>query len=271
MKPEMPQVDPARVNQAPNLPTGANWVKWIQKFVCAACLGLGTATGSSATADSLFQDGSSAYRMAEYERASAAFQQSIDLQPASGTLQNLGNAEWQRGNTGRALLAWERALWLDPFKDATRQNLRYARHVAQLETPQLTWYEVVSTWLPMNWWAWIAGVTFWFSLGLATLPGILRYRKATWQQALASFGLMLFLLSAPAHWGVHTRSRIGFIIEKNTPLRLTPTEDAQVVTRLPAGETARLERTRGRHLLIRTIHGMGWVEESQFGLLCPRI
>ena len=192
------------------------------------------------------------------------------LQPASGALQNLGNAEWRCGSTGAAILAWEQARWLDPFNQSARQNLRFARKTAQLEAPDLAWYEVVSTWLPASWWAWIAGISLWLAVGMGMLPGILRLRKATWHQAVAALGLMVFLLSIPAHIGVQTRSRVGFVLQNDTPLRLTPTLEAQALTRLAAGEPGRWVRARGNFVLIRTSRALGWVEQDQFGLTCPR-
>jgi hypothetical protein len=215
-----------------------------------------------------FHEGNEAYRDMKYQQAATLFRQAAAASPASGTLQNLGNAEWQSGRTGQAILAWEQARWLNPFNDAARNNLRFARKVAQLEAPDLAWYEVVSSWLPFNWWAWIAGISFWFAVGVGTLPGILRLRKAVWQQALAAFALAVFLLSVPAHLGVNSRSHIGFVLEKNAPLRLTATEEAQYVTRLQAGEPARLERVRGHFILIRTNRTLGWIHRDQFGLTC---
>ncbi len=225
-----------------------------------------------ASADGAFGQGIEAYRTGDFAGAAKAFRQSTRLQPASGTLQNLGNAEWQRGEAGAAVLAWEQALWLNPFNQPARLNLRYARRLAQLEAPDLAWYEVVSTWLPVNWWAWIAGGSLWLAVGMGTGPGLLRWRKAAWHQALAALGLMVFLLSLPAQLGVQTRSHIGFVVQKDTPLRLTPTRDAQVVTRLAAGEPVRWERTRGNLLLIRTSHEgfRGWVDQEQVGLTSPR-
>jgi tetratricopeptide (TPR) repeat protein len=227
-------------------------------------------SASALSAEALFQTGVTDYRAGNYVQAAEAFRQSIALQPASGALQNLGNAEWQRHRTGAAILAWEQALWLDPFNQSARQNLRYARKNAQLESPDLAWYEVISTWLPVTWWAWIPGVSLWLSVGVVLLPGILRRRKATWHQAIAALGLMVFLLSVPAHIGVETRSRIGFVMQKDTPLRLTPTLEAQAVTRLAAGEPARKVRTRGDYLLIRNGRILGWVQQDQFGLTCPK-
>jgi hypothetical protein len=76
-------------------------------------------------------------------------------------------------------------------------------------------------------------------------------------------------LSIPALFGVERRARLGFVLEKDTPLRLTPTAEAQAITRLAPGDPARAIRSRGRYLLIRTSRSVGWVEQTQFGLTCP--
>jgi tetratricopeptide (TPR) repeat protein len=225
---------------------------------------------SAVSAQAEFQAGAVAYRAGDYARAAEAFRQSVVLQPASGALQDLGNAEWRCQHAGAAILAWEQARWLDPFNPSARQNLGFARKTAQLEAPDLTWYEVVSTWLPASWWAWIAGTSLWLAVGMGILPGVLRQRKATWHQAVAALGLMVFLLSLPAHLGVQTRSRIGFVLQHDTPLRLTPTLEAQAMTRLAAGEPGRWVRARGNYVLIRTSRAVGWVEQDQFGVACPR-
>jgi tetratricopeptide (TPR) repeat protein len=219
--------------------------------------------------DALFHTGVAAYRSAEYTQAAAAFRQSVTLQPSSGALQNLGNAEWQQHRNGNAILAWEQALWLDPFNDSARQNLRFARKTAQLEAPELAWSEVISTWLPVGWWAWIAGGSLWLAVAMVLLPSILWRRKAAWHQAIAATSLMVFLLSIPALFGVQTRARVGFVLQEDTPLRLTPTLEAQSITRLAPGEPARSVRTRGRYILIRTNRALGWVQQDQFGLTCP--
>jgi hypothetical protein len=239
-------------------------------FTLLALLLLSTATGRCASPDALFQQGITTYKAGNYARAAQAFRESVARQPASGALLNLGNAEWQLGETGPAILAWERALWLDPFNQAAHQNLRFARKIAQIESPDLSWDEVVSTWLPVNWWAWITGGSLWLALSMTLLPGIFRWRKAAWHQAAAAVGLMVFLLSLPAHFGVHARSKLGFVLQKDTPLRLTPTSAGQITTHLGAGEPARVERTRGRYLLIRTSHSTGWIEPGQFSFLCPK-
>jgi hypothetical protein len=110
-------------------------------------------------------------------------------------------------------------------------------------------------------------VSFWVSVALVILPGRFRLRRAGWHQAVAAAGFAIFLLTLPAMYGVQTRSKLGVVLLRDTPLRLTPTSEGQTVARLPAGDIARLERERGRFLYVRTATGAGWIDREQFGLI----
>lgn len=216
-----------------------------------------------------FRAGVEAFETGQFAAAAKAFQECASVRPAAGTLVNLGLAEWRRGRTGAAVLAWERALWVDAFNREARENLRYARESIGLDSPRLAWYETASTWLPTNSWAWITGGGLWLALGMVTLPVVFRWRRAAWHQAVAALGLGVFLLSLPAHVGVVTRSHLGFVLERKTPLRLTPTEEADHLATLTAGEPVRQLRVRGDYAFVRTHSGSGWIERNQLGLLCP--
>ncbi len=220
--------------------------------------------------DTSFADGLAAAEAGHYAQAADAFHASLAQHPASGTLLNLGLVEWRRGRVGEAVLCWERALWIDPRNRDARNNLQFAGRAADIDPPELTWYEVASSWLPANDWVWLTGASLWLAAGMVTLPGILRWRKAGWHQALAAAGLGVFLLSVPPHIGVITRMQTGVVLEKGAALRLTPTAEAEVVTPLGAGESARKLRGRGDYWLVRTRHGLGWIRKDQFALLCER-
>ena len=224
---------------------------------------------SGASFDELFHQGIQAYAAGGFEQAAGAFREAVTVSPSSGALHNLGNAEWQTGRVGPALLAWERAQWLDPYSANTRANLRFARKSAQVDAPDLAWYEICSKWLPVDAWAWMAGISLWTAIALVMLPGIFRWRKADWHQALAAAGFAVFLLTVPAMIGVNSRSRLGVVLSRETPLLLTPTPDAQVLTKLPAGEMARVERKHGDYVYIRSGNdAAGWVDRSQFSRIC---
>jgi len=223
-----------------------------------------------AATNNVFQQGLEAYRLGGYAEATKLFETAISQRPASGDYLNLGLAEWHRGQVGTAVLAWEKARWIDPYDSAARENLAYARQMAGISKPDYSWYERTSEWLPINAWAWLAGISLWVAVGMALLPGVFRWRKAAWQQAVAALALALFFLSLPAHYGVLTRTRIGFVLEKNLPLRLTPTAEAEVLMKLAAGDPVRELRVRGDYVLVRAVEGQGWLERSKVGWVCPK-
>ena len=234
-------------------------------FVLVALLGA-AGTGQAAT-DNFFAQGVAAYRAGQFAQAAQAFEDAAAEQPACGTLVDLGLAQWHCGQAGPAILAWEQAQWLAPFDERAIDNLRFARQVTQVDAPQLKWFEAISTWLPVNGWMWLVGAGLWLAVGAILLPGILRRQKAGWQQALAAAGLCLFLFGLTASIGVVSRTNIGFVLEKNAPLLLTPTRDGEVISTLTAGEPARWLRTRGSYYLIRTEYGTGWIQQKKFGLV----
>jgi tetratricopeptide (TPR) repeat protein len=229
---------------------------WLAVWLAAASFGAAT---------DHYTNGVAAYRNGEFTAAAQAFAAAAAAQPATGTYVNLGLAEWERGRLGHAVLAWERALWIDPDNVAAQENLRFAREQSQLEAPSLAWHEVASTWLPFNAWAWLAGVSLWLAVGMMTVPPWLRWRRSGWHQAVAAAGLAVFLMCVPAMLGLKSRQQLVIVLERNTPLRLTPTEDAQWVTVLSAGDPARVERARGNYMLVRTAQGRGWLERTQVG------
>jgi len=215
-----------------------------------------------------FRAACEAYAAGDYAQAARSFAALARTGPAAGVFHNLGNAEWMCGRRGHAILAWERAHWMDPYAANTKANLRFARHQAQLPSPDLAWYEICSTWLPVPLWAWLAFLAFWLALAMMVLPGVRRWRKADWHQGLAAASLAVFLLTVPALVGVYTRSRMGVVLAPDAPLRLTPTREAQVLFRLPAGELARVERERGSYLYIRAANdAAGWLDRAEFSLI----
>ena len=227
-------------------------------FVCQA---------ETVPALALFQQGTNAYARGDFDQAALCFHSAAVAMPSPGAWHNLGNAEWQAGHPGAAILAWERGHWLAPFDANTSENLRFARKARQLDPPELTWYETCSTWLPAAAWPWIACGAFWGALALLMLPGIFRWRRAGWQQGLAAVGFTIFLLALPALAGVQTRARMGVLLPEATSLRLTPTHDAQVLGKIPPGETARMERRHGDYIYIRSGGVAGWVQQAEFALI----
>lgn len=242
----------------------------IRILAFAFLLFLAVAGFSKDLANDAFAEGATAYASGDFASAVQAFQKSAAENPSTGTLLNLGLAQWRRGRAGAAVQAWEQVMWIDPANRAARQNLHFARQVAQLESPDLNWYESVSTWLSAKAWAWLAAISFWGAMAMIVLPRVLRWRKGGWSQAMAASALTVFILTLPAQAGIISRSRIGFVLERNAQLRLTPTDEAEVVSSLTIGEPIRQVTARGDFVFVRTAHGVGWVKRAQLGMVCSR-
>lgn len=242
----------------------------LQLLICLGALLICRNDAGANSGTNFFKLGTAAYEQKDFPHATKMFATSAASEPAAGTFQNLGNAEWQDGRTAEAILAWERAACLKPFDRNAENNLKFARESAQLEAPELTWCEIAASWLPANVWAWLACGSFWLAVATMMLPGVLRWRRSATQQAIVALCLGVFLLTLPANYGSWTRSQIGFVLKRETPLRLTPTAEAEAVTKLAAGEPGRVLRERGNYLLIRTRRTTGWVERDDFALITPR-
>jgi hypothetical protein len=206
-------------------------------------------------------------RGGRFPEAVAALNLEIKNQPASGAFVNLGLAEWQGGHAGAAILAWERAAWIDPFDERAKQNLNFARQAAQVEEPELRWHEKISTWLPPPAWVWIAAASLWLAVGALVLPRVRRWKKSEWPQLLAALGICVFIFAMTANVGVAGRTSIGFVLKKNTPLRLTPTGGSEFISTLPSGEPVRCLKARGNYWFVRTPMAAGWVERGSVGLV----
>jgi hypothetical protein len=222
-------------------------------------------TQSHAAMDNGFTNGLAAARSGDFAVAVADFEKSVSQRPSSGALLNLGIVEWQRGHAGPAILAWERAQWLNPFDGRARQNLKLARSVTQLSEPELRWHETASQWLPPNAWVWLAGASLWIAVGALVLPRVFRWRKSGGLPWLAALGLGAFFFCLTANFDVISRTNLGFVLKKDAPLLLTPTQGSEVITTLTPGESIRRLRTRGEFYFVKTPLGNGWMERKNTG------
>lgn len=95
--------------------------------LCALGAGAGVA-GDGEALDSLFLQGNQAYESGDYEGAIARYEDLAARGVEHADLYyNLGNAWFESGNLGRAVLWYERARRVDPRHDDTRANLALVR------------------------------------------------------------------------------------------------------------------------------------------------
>ena len=238
--------------------------RWTALFILCLC----SVKAEELSATALFDRGNQAYLAGDYAGSANWFAKSAQMAPSAGAYHNLGNVEWLRSRPGPAILAWERSRWIDPFDADTKANLQFAHKRAQLENLDLAWFETCSTWLPANVWFWLAGSSFWLAVILLVLPGLLGWKRADWRQGFAAGLLALFLLCLPSLAGIHQRCKLAVVLKDQASLRLTPTQDAQTIYKLPAGGLLRTERWRGDYVYARFANdAAGWVHRDEFKLI----
>ena len=215
-------------------------------------------------ADDVFAPGRSAYAAGQFTNAARFFQGELKRAPSAEAWHNFGDAAWQAGHPGEAVLAWQRARWINPYQTNAAASLRFVDGLGQFTEWSPTWTEKYSTWLPVNLWAGVATVSLWLAVALGLLPGIFPWRKTVWPQLLAAIALGTFVLTLPALAGIHGRTKLAVIREVNVPLRQTPTLTAQVRSRFAAGEMVRCQSVRGKYYFVRTANEeTGWVACDQ--------
>ena len=104
----------------------------IEKYLAIMLLLVATEHDCRAAGEARFREGVAAYEAGRYEPAAQAFRASLVEQTGSGTLLNLGLAEWRCGRPGEAMVAWEQAAWVNPLNQDARNNLLYARETLLL-------------------------------------------------------------------------------------------------------------------------------------------
>lgn len=124
---------------------------------------------------SLISRADSAYNQSNYREALSLYKEVASTQGTSSELlYNIGNTEFRLGNIGQAVLAYERALRIDPSNVDARTNLDFVkRTITGLPDDGSTFLSnlhngIVAKAAPDSW-AWIAFGFFALTLGCAAL------------------------------------------------------------------------------------------------------
>lgn len=187
-------------------------------------------------------------------------------------LLNLGNASARAGRTGEAILAWERALVLDPGNAEVSANLRALRRRANLpEAPDDAWSRLVARfgadgWARIGSGAWIAG---WLCLLAAALAGDRLSGRPTLRRLVrlslpAAFAIVALAILAERSALADLERAV--VLGDGGGLRSAPFASATQGQAVLAGEIVVPERTHEGWILVTTAAGKsGWIESSRAG------
>jgi len=212
-------------------------------------------------AQAAVDDGNQLYEAGKFEEAIEAYRSQIESSgPNPALLYNLGNSYFQIQDFGRAIHAYEQALALDAASPDIQTNLRLAQEKAAVfdseePGPLRDW----SNFLSLNQWGWISLFAL-ATAGLLMLTAVFasRFRRALWLKIGTVAALFALVVSGVAVYLQSEETSRGIILEKDTPVLLSPFPTAEQVSTLSAGRSVNLRESHSDYVHI----GQGWVSKS---------
>lgn len=141
---------------------------------------------------------SSAYAKGDYQQAAAEYKALLKTEQSAELYYNLGNCEYRLGNITQSIVAYERALRLNPGDADTRYNLQFLRGktidkvVPIDEMFFVGWYHSVQNLISIDAWAYLAIISF--VLALVLVLGYLFGTNMVLRKTGFFGGVVLFVL-----------------------------------------------------------------------------
>ena len=225
-----------------------------------------------AQAGSSFMDANEAYGKGKFEEAMEGYEKMIALAssaPHADFYFNLGNAAYRAEQPGRAMLAYERALLVQPNHPEALANLKFVRGKAGARVDDRSWMERGLR-------ASLQPATSWVALGLGwagfALIGFSVLRRTgglpRW------FGIILVAAGLAAGLGLQSSRqelrRVAIVTAKSTDARTEPADRASLAEALPAGSWVRILSEQGGWTYCELPGGgRGWLTTKSVERLLP--
>jgi len=221
---------------------------------------LASARGQDAT---VFAKANAEYAAGHYQQAIDGYESLVRSKQWNSVLfYNLGNAWFRKGDPGRAILQYERALALDRQHPEARANLRLVRDEARaLELPKTLADRYLDFATPTQY-VWTAALAFWIAI-FALVVLLLSSRRSGLTMVILASALLVCGGAAFAYYtienGPHGRA-VAIVTGKNIEARLATADNAGAVLVLPAGSEVKILSKRGEWVYAALPNNLsGWI------------
>ena len=223
--------------------------------------------------DALFERGNSLYQEGNYESASEVYLQIVNAGYESSELFfNIGNTYFKRGDLGRSILFYERALRIKRGNDAARYNLNLAESLTADEIEPLAGFwpiKMIDWWvhlLPRTSLRWIVGVSYLLGMCAVLLVVVSGRRQLEmWGRRIAvAAGIVVLLFGTnliSLEFGIGQPTEAIVLVDE-VSVQSAPSDDSalQVFT-IHEGTKARIDQQSGEWAEIVLADGkVGWVK-----------
>ena len=218
------------------------------------------------TGASTYNEANALYRQGEFRKAAGRYEEVVSRGVRNGNVFfNLGNAYFKAGETGRAILAYERALRLLPDDEDVLANLRFVNAVKEDKSPDddlnlatrilSSGYRLLSADVLA-----VSGSVCLFMLAAAAVIRLLSAsRRSLWIGLLVLAGMGFCGSGALLTYRVYTESSVSeaIVIADEVRGRSGPGDDYLLVFTIHEGTKVTIERMEDRWYLVRLPNGIG--------------
>ena len=218
----------------------------------------------------LFADANAQYAEGNYEEAATQYLEIIAEHPSAEVYYNLGNAYFKQGELSQSILAYERALRLEPSMKDAKHNLQFAQtqiidNIADTQSFFLSnGLKAIRNALSIQTWMVLSIVLFIF-----TLVGffLFAFSRTVWVRKTAfytSLAALIISISACANAGsLHQRDTLraeAIITQGIVNAKSSPDHSGTDLFTLHEGTKVEITETIGDWCCIHVGNNIGWMQ-----------
>ncbi|MDD3813603.1 MAG: tetratricopeptide repeat protein [Desulfocapsaceae bacterium] len=237
-------------------------------LVMIFCAFLGTCLAAERENIQNFLEANRAYEAGDLTRAIRIYEDLAAHAGVSASLcYNLANSYARNGQTGKAVLEYERALLLAPGNADIHTNLERLRQAKGLFQKDIPWWQKMGGLLGLNQWTVLAAIIL-LALALFHL-GTLRFAVLRrFSSSLTAACLLLFCLCSAGGAIQYRNWQQAVIIAPDARLLLSPFDGAGSTGIIEEGRLIRIIKRHDSYALINDENGRsGWVPDSSFAFI----
>lgn len=205
----------------------------------------------------------------------------LDTLVSPGYYLAAGNTQYERGDYGRAILAYERGLRLQPNNGELANNLRFVREEAGITRPVIPENTLVRWWRAagaalgagtcfalalVGWWLAVAGTLYWY-LRRGTMSESRRFALLPAAGFLLALAVIFYQLGESRN-ATLARADEVILIERSASLRVAPGPEATLEATLSSGQKLRIVDRFERYVKVQLEDGrQGWLPESTIAVI----
>jgi tetratricopeptide (TPR) repeat protein len=215
-------------------------------------------------ADERFEKAIIAYNNGQYEQAIEGFETLASEGLSSSLLYNLANSYAQNGQTGLAILNYERAARLAPGDSDIHGNLELLRKEKTLFQEEQTTSQRFIHLFGLDRWTMLVYLGFIVFAGSVLLPVTPKLKTST-RRLLAAASLLLTVISAFGVAGQYRHFHDAVVVVADARLRISPFESAASSGSIQEGRLLTPGKTHNKYTLIKDETGRsGWLANDEF-------